>query len=149
MVEFRPLLISFIIIALFSVGMINIVYFTQVQNDAEETILDDSVLGLSSYKSNVEANLTSTYEDSLDAEESASSSQVTFSFGSPFLDAISGVWKTIKSGPVTLYHLVIGLLRATFLSGTDGIIIISAIVSILTISIIFAVWKMISTGEAG
>jgi hypothetical protein len=148
MVEFRPLLISFILIGLFAVAMMNAVYYMQIDNDANETIMD-SQYGLDIYKQNVTDKLEDTYTDSVGADNSTSSSQVTFNFGSPFLDAINGVWKTIKVAPITVYQLTIGMANKMFFSGPEGLIITTTIGAILTITIVFAVWKMISTGDSG
>ena len=149
MAELRPLLISFILIGIFSVALINFVYFAQVQNNANTTILDDDTYGLNDYRNQVVSNISKSYDDTLAADNSTSSSQVTFNFGSPFLDAINGVWKTMKAAPILIYELVVGLGKSAFLSGPETLIIIIGIATILTITIIFAVWKMIATGDAG
>lgn len=147
MAEFRPLLVSFILIGLFAVALINVVYYMQLDNGASETILDDTTL--SNYKNSVVENISNTYTNAEAAGNSTSSSQVTFSYGSPFLDSINGVWKTIKSAPIAIYELTIGLGQTYLFSGPEAIIITTVIAAILTITIIFAVWKMISTGESG
>lgn len=147
MVEFRPMIVSFILIGLFSIAVINILFFMQSNNGADETILDDD--SLSDYKTSITGNISKTYSDSSAADNSTSSSTVSFTFGSPFLDAINGVWKTIKSAPIAIYQLTIGLGQKYLFGGTEALIITTAIAAILTITIIFAVWKMIATGEGG
>lgn len=147
MVEFRPLLVSFILIGLFAVAMINIVYYMQLDNGASQTILDDPTL--SNYRQAVIDNMSTTYTNAVAAGNSTSSSSVTFTYGSPFLDAINGVWKTVKSAPIAIYELSIGLGQKYLFSGPEAVIITTVIAAILTITIIFAVWKMISTGDSG
>lgn len=148
MAELRPLLIGFLIIGLFAVAIINVGYYIQTDNDATETIAD-SQYGLDVFKQNITSKIDSSYDTSNAAENSTSSSSVTFNYGSPFLDAINGIWKTIKTAPVGVYELTIGLANDKFFHGTDGLIITTTIAAILTITIIFAVWKMIATGDAG
>lgn len=152
MVEFRPLLISFILLGLFSVALINVIYFTQVDNDATETIMD-SKYGINIYKDNITTTINDGYEDVRNADNSTSGSQVTLNAGSPFLDAISGVWKNVKSAPIVVYKLTIGMAYEKLLynseNRTEGILILTAIGAILTLTIIFAAWKMIATGDGG
>lgn len=147
MAEFRPLIVSFILVGLFAIAMINVIYFAQLDNGATTTILDDPTI--SSYKESITSNITETYTDSKAADNSTSSSGVSYTFGSPFLDAINGVWKTIKSAPIAIYQLTIGVGQKFLFSGTEALIITTAIAAIMTITIIFAVWKMISTGDGG
>lgn len=152
MVEFRPLLISFILLGIFSVALINIIYFVQIDNGADETIMD-SKYGLNIYKENITTSINKGYNDISDADNSTSGSPITLSSGSPFLDAISGVWKTVKTAPITVYKLTLGLAYEKLFYNsegrTEGILILTAIVSIITLTIIFAAWKMIATGDAG
>lgn len=148
MVEFRPLIISFILIGLFAIAMINVVYFIQVDNDADETILS-SQYGLDIYKENLTSSINYAYDESQNAENSTSRSQVSASYGSPFLESINGIWKTIKVYPVTIYQLTIGFASRELFNGPEGYVITTTLAIILSITIIFAVWKMISTGDGG
>lgn len=147
MAEIRPIVINLLLVSLFAVAIITAGVMIAIQNGASNSITDDSAF------SNLKDNLISSLEENSENTEAVNTafqnSSVTLTSGIPFVDAIYGTWKVIKSAPSTMYNLIVGVIFSKILGGDATYIIISVISAILIITIIFAVIKLISTGEGG
>lgn len=145
--EFRPIVINFLWIGLFAVAIITAGIMIAVQNNAKESISNDTVLY--SLATSLSGNLSNNYEQVKQSEQSFENSSVTLTSGIPFIDSIYGAWKVIKSTPMLVYNLIVNVIFLRILGDSATFVIISVISTILIISIIFAIVKLISTGEGG
>jgi len=147
LVNFRPLIIGLLLTGLFAVAFINGALLLASTNNAEQSIGDDPTLA--SYNASIRSALSDATGDAETSEEALSNSQITATGDTVFFDAIGGIWKTLKATPVTIYNLTAGLIINQILGSTLGLIVFGVIGTILTITIIFGVWKMVKTGESG
>jgi len=147
MVNFRPIIVSLLLVGLFAICMITAGIQIATVNNANQSIGDDAVLA--AYASSMNSSLEATVSAANTTEDAISSSPITLTSGFPVFDSITGVWKTLKVIPVTIYNLTFGLVFGRLLGGGVAAIVVGVIGSILTITIILSVWKMVSTGESG
>lgn len=147
MANFRPIVISLLLVGLFAMALISGGVMLAQKNGAGQSIADDP--NIMAYAENLNKTLGNAHSDALSADEAIGSSPVTLTSGFPVFDAISGVWKTIKTVPVTVFNLTFNLLQEHILGSQAFSIVLGVIGAILTITIIFAVWKMVATGEGG
>lgn len=145
MAEFRPLVVSLLVFGLFAVLLINIGAQIAQDNNPNSTILNIS--GFSNFKANTSEHLEDSYGTISDADTAVTNSSVTLTSGIPFVDAIGGIWKTIKVAPMAIYGLVKDTAVAQIIG--DNTVIVATVGAILLLTFIFAVWKFISTGEGG
>jgi len=147
MVEFRPIIINLIIVSLFAVALITGAGMMALQNHASQSILNDT--DYANLQGGLTSNIQGYYGNVSQAGNSFENSSVTTTSSIPFIDSIYGTWKVIKSAPMTLYNLIVVVVFGKLL-GSPATAIITAVISIiLIISIIFAVVKLVSTGESG
>ena len=60
---------------------------------------------------------------------------------------MSGIWKTMKVVPLSIYYLISSLVDTEVLGGAQTYIVWGIIGSIILLGIVFGVWKLVSTGE--
>lgn len=147
MANFRPIVINLLFIALFVVAIVTAGVMMAVQNNATQNIGNDSIY--SDLASELNSKLQDGYTATSSAEQSFENSSVTLTSGIPFIDSIYGAWKVIKTTPMLVYNLITAVIFQKLLGDDASLIIISVISTILLITIIFAVVKLISSGDGG
>lgn len=147
MVNFRPLLVGFLLAGLFAIALLNFGILLAENNGVDHSIGDDPAI--SSYKDNLEDTLDTAYSNATGAEESLGKSPVSFISQNIIFDAIGGIWKTLKEVPITVYNLTFGLLSQKLFGDSSYGIVLAIISTIITITVIFGVWKMVFTGDSG
>ena len=147
MANFRPMIVYFLLLGVFMVALINGGILLATQHSANQSIGDDSML--TDYRDSLNNTLAESYNDAQEIEGAMNKSEVTLTTGIPVINAITGVWKTIKVVPMTIYNLASGLVFSRILGSYTFAIILSVISAIVIITILFAVWKFVSTGDAG
>lgn len=147
MADFRPLIVALILTGLVAIGVINFGIMLANTNQASQSIADNSQLA--SYANDLNDSLTDAYSDAEEANTAISNSSLTLTSGFPIVEAIGGIWKTMKAVPKTIWDLTIALLNSSILGSPALSIFIGGLGAILIITIVLAVWKLISTGESG
>lgn len=147
MVNFRPYMISILISGLFAFVLLAGGIQLAVLNNANQSIADEPAIR--TFSQSINETLLTTSDAAQAAENATSDSQITRILTIPFLDAIQGIWKTIKVAPVAIYNLIAGLAKTYILGSTAGLIITTLIAAIVTLTILFSVIKFVSTGDAG
>lgn len=147
MANLRPFLISFLVVGLFAFAMINGALLLESNNNATQSIGDDPTIA--SYKSSLESTLEDSSTNANSAETAIGDSPVTLTTGNIIFDAIGGIWKTLKVIPTTVYNLTIGLAMTKIFGSNSFGIVFGVIASILTITLIFGVWRMVTSGDSG
>lgn len=142
---FKPILVSLILAGLFAFSLLYGGYLLAVNNDASQSILDNPAMN--SFKENLEDNLTGFYDTVNASETSFAKSPISLS-QIVFVDALGGIWKTLKIIPLAIWNLIAGLVIGNLLTQTQFIIVGGVVGSLLIITIIFGVWKLINTGES-
>ena len=147
MAGFRPVIVSLLLFGLFAIAFITFGIRLAQINDAPQSIADEP--SIQNYANQLEGSLQQGYDDSYSAEVAISNSTISQANTgglSLILDSVGGIWKTLKSVPVTIYNLTIGLIISNITGGEFGILW-AVLGTILIITIIIAVIKLISQGE--
>lgn len=147
MAELRPILVNILLFALVAMSLLTGGIMLASTNNAPQSIADEPAI--QNYVSSLNATLEDSSADARSAQEAIETSPVTLTSGLPVFDAIFGIWRTIKEVPVTVYNLTIGLLVAKIFSSAAYAIVTAVIATILIVTIVLAVWKMVSTGDGG
>lgn len=147
MAKFVPLLIALLMLGIFSFAFLAGGINLQVQNDAPILLNNDSATRY--FYQSINDTLYDSSDNFADANQAFSNSSITTTGVVPYLDAIGGVWKIMKTAPLVIYNLVIGLTFAKLFGDQAALVITSVLGGIMIIIIISAVVFMISRGEAG
>lgn len=147
MANFRPIIINLLLVSLFTIALITAGIMVAVQNNSVQNIGNDTALA--GLKDSLVEDIEDNYGTTSEASNSFENSSISLTAGIPFIDSIYGVWKVLKSTPTTMYNLIVGVIFERLLGDATTQIIISVIATILMITIIFAVVKLISTGDGG
>lgn len=140
----KPLLTGILVCGLFALALISGGIRLAETNGVNHSIGDDPVL--ISYKTSLESSLTQAEINSNSSLEALGQSPTTEVGGSFIYDAITGVWKTLKEVPSTIYNLFAKVLRVKVFGETfNPIFGIGA--ALLMIIIIFGVIKLVVAGQ--
>lgn len=140
---FQGYIITMLIFGLFVISLITTGIMIADQNDATQSIGDDP--SISEYKSSIENNLTTAYNDVSSSNTVIENSSITTTTSIPIFTSVQSIWKTIKKVPITVYNLTIGLAMKKLFGDSAGIV--TAVIStILILLILFAVIKWVATG---
>jgi hypothetical protein len=146
-VNFRPLLISLLLFGLLAAAVINAGIMIANSNDADESIANNTAIN--DYSTDLTESLEGAGGEGTTAYDSFSNSTISLTGGIVFLDAIGGLWKTLINVPRTVFILTRSLVSSTILESNGFLVIFGVITLIILLSIILAVWKLVSTGESG
>lgn len=134
--------ISFAIVGLFIVSMISFIVQTQINNDVEETLLDNPFLN------KTYIDLGSTLGDFKDTSQTQNEVQDNDNplteGGSLLFVSITKTGKVVKGMISGVYNVII-VLPATFFGLPE--IVITVLSSILVITLIFSAWRLYKAGE--
>lgn len=147
MAEFRPIIINLLLLSLFAVAIITGGTMIALQNGGDQSIINDTEFNM--LTGNLTSTLENNYRNTSQVSSSFENSSVTLTGGIPFIDSIYGTWKVIKTTPVLVYNLVSSVIFDKLLGDRAKAIIIAVLSTILMITIIFAIVKLVSTGEGG
>ena len=146
MTGFKGMIFALILTATFAILLIQGGVLMAQSNYANHSIANDDTL--MNYSTSVSGQLDQAYLDANTTDSAMRNSPVTLSTGAIIYSAISGVWKTMISVPVTLWNLTATLIHNQY-AGGPIIIIIGVIGTLLTLGIVLAVWKLVFTGDGG
>lgn len=144
MAGIKPLLVGIMLAGLFAFALITGGIMVGTTNNANQNIGDSEAL--SSYKNNLETALLQSEINANSSIEAIGESPITEIQGSFIFDAISGVWKNLKTIPVTIYNLTFGEAK-THIFGETFNPVFAIVGAILIMLIIFGVIKMITSGQ--
>jgi hypothetical protein len=116
-------------------------------NDADESIANNTAIN--DYSTDLTDSLEGAGGEGTTAYDSFSNSTISLTGGIVFLDAIGGLWKTLINVPRTVFILTRSLVSSTILESNGFLVVFGVITLIIILSIILAVWKLVSTGESG
>ena len=144
--RFRPIIVALLLFGMFTLALITGGIQLANINKANQSISDSPFLV--TYASELNETLAAANSNAGSAEDSLAESPVTLSTSTVFLDSIGGIWKTLKTIPITIYNLTAGMIFSTVFGGSAFAMVLGIIGAILTITLILSVWKLISTGES-
>lgn len=136
-------LISLLLVGIFAFALITGGIMIGDNHNAENNIGDSPAL--SAYRTSLNDTLGEAHESANSSLEAIGKSPITLVI-TPIFDAISGVWKTLKVVPVTIYNLTFGLAQDEIFGGGFNVIF-GVLSAIFIIVIIFGVWKWIASGQ--
>lgn len=140
----KPFLIGVLLAGLFAFALISGGIMLATNNNANQSIGDDPALV--SYKNSLQLSLSEAEANANSSINALGDSPITEVQGGAVFEAISGVWKTLKVVPVTIYNLTFGTAKSRIFGETFNIVF-GILASILIIIIIFSVIKMINSGQ--
>jgi hypothetical protein len=147
MVRFVPIVTSLLLISLFIIAFVGVGLIIASDNNSNQTIGNDA--SLTSFNGAL-INATTNEASQIDASQAAfSNSSITTTGVFPYVNAVGGIWKTLKTTPILVYNLTIGFVLVKILGSTTAAIVTTILASILAIVIISAVVLWITRGEGG
>lgn len=137
-----------IIIPMLLLGVLAIAMFSTA---SYLTIINHSTQDITSEPSVAEyvGNISSTLEEAANTaneSETALGQKQTFSYGQIIFDSMGTMWTQLKGAPVVLFNLTFGLIKDKILGQDTFYLVLGTIGTILTITIIFLVYKWVRTG---
>ena|SRR3990167_1386712 len=144
MAGLKPLLVGLLLGGLFALVLITGGIMLANNNASPVSIGDDPAL--SAYKTSLESSLENAQANANASIEALGESPISIIPGSFVIDAIAGVWKTLKVVPVTIYNLTFGLAKDKIFGETFDVVF-GIMAAILIIVIIFGVIKLVSQGQ--
>ena len=144
MADFKTIVIIIVLAGLFSVAMIKGGIEMANLNNPNQTIANYPAL--SSLLTDLNNSLEDSYSNANSSLEAISSSPVTLTTGFPVFDAITGIWKTLIIIPMAIYNLLTDFLFNIFLGSAQNIVL-GVIATIVIVTVIFAVWRFVATGQ--
>lgn len=146
MVNFRPIMVALILFGLFSIALINGALLLPQANLSNQSIADHP--SVRDYADELNKSLDKYKTDVKSSEEAISEAPTSIISDNIILDAIGGIWRTLKTVPTTIFNITTDFIGPVLFSG-PFLVVIGVISAILTLSIIIAVWKLVFTGEGG
>jgi hypothetical protein len=140
----KPLLIGLLLSGLFAFALITAGITLSLTNHASHSIGDDPAI--SAYRISLNNTLNEAQADANSSLEAIGESSVSILSLGSIVDAVAGIWKTLKVVPVTIYNLTIGLLKGKVF-GSSFNVVFGIMGAILIILIIFGVIKLIFSGQ--
>lgn len=145
--NFRPIIMSLLLGALFIVCMINGAVLLGVYNNANSSILEDPTIN--NLNNNLITNLSDYYSSANATDTSLAQSSVSVGDRGFIIDAVGGIWKTMKVIPLLIYTIFTEFIFINIFGNPTYAIIFSVFTGMVIITIVFAVYKWIYTGEGG
>lgn len=140
---FKDIIVGLVIIGLFAFSIINFAFQLQVNNDVNQTILDDpSLAGLNTTLRNNLGNIESTAQTQREVFEQQEAQGGTADEGFS-LTSIVGIVKTFFSTAIGSYNIILTLISNVF--GIPPIVLNLLLGIIIIIGLIF-IWRLIKVG---
>ncbi len=139
--SFKALLITFILVAVFIIAMVNVAIQLGSNNDSNISILDNSVLNRTF--GGLQTDLTSAESTVNSSKTSFEEEKTNIEFGELTFKSIVGSGKRFTGVLFGVVGLIFGLIFSVF----PLAIVIGAIFTLLTISVIFFLWRLYKQGE--
>lgn len=142
----KGVMVTFMLIGLFSFALIGFVLQAQLDNDATQTIASDP--SLSNLNSSIYSNLDSFRGDVNDSENAFGNSEpITGGDSIQILSVAGDVWKNIVTVPKAMFVGVATLLSNTIFSGVSFGVVFGALSAMIVAIIILYAWRWIKTGQ--
>lgn len=141
----KPLLVGILLVGLFAFALLQGGALLSTHNNANQSITDNPAL--SSFQTNIEDSLGEAQTNANGSLNDLGISPLSeVSGGLVIFTAISGVWKTLKAVPVTIYNLTFGLAKSSVF-GEGFNVVFGILGAIIIMLIIFGVIKLIQQGQ--
>lgn len=146
MVRFLPLVIAFMVFSLFALSFINSGILLAEANEANQSIADYGPL--QTYADQLNDTLSQYEDDVNNVSQGFSTSPISIIFNNFIVEAIGGLWKTIKGQATQGYHITTNFIAPILFSGSAAIIL-TLIGAIITLMVIISIYRMLFTGDGG
>lgn len=140
----KPILVTLLLFGLFAFAIITSGIMIAEQNDPDQSIGNDPTIA--AFRTNINETLDTAREDTQSADELLTNSSVSTTTNIVFIDAVSGLWKTLRQAPTTIWELTGGLMVSTI---GIPLTVVALITSLLLIIILIAVIRFVTTGVGG
>ncbi len=139
--SFKALFITFVLVAVFIVAMVNFAVNIQTTNDANSSILDNPVLN--NTFGGLQTDLTSAEATVNASKTSFEEEKTSIEFGELTFKSIVGSGKKFTGVLFGVVGLIFGLISLVF----PLAVLIGAIFTLITISVILFLWRLYKQGE--
>ena len=139
--SFKALMITFILLAVFIIALANVAIRIGIDNDSNISILDNPVLN--NTFSGLQSDLASAESDVNSSKISFESEKTSIEFGELTFKSIIGSGKKFTGILFGVVGLIFGLIFSVF----PLAVVIGAIFTLITISVIFFLWRLYKQGE--
>ena len=139
---FKGLIISFILVGLFAFAMINFGVQLSLENDSNQSILENSAINRSYHR--LESNLTELRDEAQTQKEGFEGEDPKLEGGSLLFKSIVGAGKTFSSTITSVWIIISDVAYNVF--GINEIIL-GVLASILLVTIIFLAWRAYKAGS--
>lgn len=143
----RTILVAVILSGLFAIALLNAGQSLFEANDVNRTLASDPQLN--NYISNLNNTLSTSLQNNNDVETAIGETPPTLSTTGLIFESVGNVWKTLKTVPVTIYNLTIGLLFTKLLGSNQFAIAVVIVEALFVMALLFFVVKWAFTGEGG
>ena len=143
---FSGLLIGLLVTGLFIMALL--IGGTQLSTNIDGSQSIANQPQIAKLTANLTTQLNAAYGTANDTETAVSKSKTTITQGTVFLDAMAGVWTTMKIIPIAVYNAANLFISTTLLSGSPMYLVIGGVVgAILIFLFVLYAWKVIRTGD--
>ena len=143
--SFKGFIIGMLLVGLFAFALISSGIIIGDKNNGQSI---GDIPTISKFRTDIQVNLSEAYNTANSSETSFGSSPISLT-SIVFVDALGGIWKTLKSIPLAIWNLIMSLVSGSIAPASEYGVVFGVIGAIIIITIIFGVWKMISTGDGG
>lgn len=146
--KFSGIIIPMLLFGLFAFAfLIGTKYMYTANASANDPFVDT---GLGTYLGSLQGNLSGAYSSANSTETAIGTSPVTAnSRNGLVIDAVGGVWKTMKAIPVIIYSVTAEYVFNTLFGSPEYAIVFGVVASIFLLIISIAVIRLVFQGDGG
>lgn len=148
--DFYGLMSALIILGIIVVAMFSFSDNFLTNNNPNTTIYEDPLLAseVSSLKGNLSGYISTT-SNSEAVLSNSSLSQGGITGQNVLFDSVAGIWKALKSAPVVVYNLTLGLVKRKLFGDSQWAWIIDAFAGLIILAVLIAIVRWVTTGLGG
>lgn len=141
---FKSLMISLLLVGLFTVSLITFSGNNTINNGGNESIFNDPKI--SSLNQSLRSNLGQYQTDAGASSQSFSNDTPIIGGESIQVGSITSIWKTIITAPKAVYQVTSNYVVNTLFDSIEFAVIFTTIIAILVVVIVLYAWQLIRTG---
>lgn len=148
--DFYGLMATLILIGVVVVSMFTFSDNFLNNNNPNATIYEDPLLAseVNSLKGNL-SGYVGTTSNSEAVLSNSSLSQGGIAGQNVLFDSVAGIWKALKSAPVVIYNLSLGLIKRKLFGDSEWAWLVDAFGALVILAILIAIIRLVTTGIGG
>lgn len=141
----KKIIFPLFLVALFAIALFSFAFQLAISNDSPRSLSDDPTI--SSYTGSLNNYSRDSSLSTTSALRSIAESPLSLTTGYYIIVAMGGLWKSIITTPLSILNLTFQTIFTRLLGDQTYYVVLSIIGTILGLSLIFAIYKLLSTGE--